>query len=87
MIPVRLRIEVQGSSKQAVLDKLYYQAGHFFKGEEFHLDGDILVGVDEITDVAGQTVSTTWVGQADFVNWRDFDQLSGDWLTGAEGRR
>ncbi len=71
MTPVRLRIEAQGGNKQAVLDKLYFQAGRFFGEEEFRLEDEVVVDVDEVTNMAGQTVSATWVGRADFVNWRE----------------
>jgi len=67
MTPIRLRVEMSGSSMDDLVERLYAQSRQFFGSEEFRLEDEIVVDVE--VSVSGQPIH--WSGRADFVNWRE----------------
>lgn len=76
MIPISIRVEAAGPSKQTVLDLLQMQAKNFFGDEEFRLDGVVHFEVESFVSSIQQSERTNlrWAGLADYVNYREEDR-------------
>ncbi len=75
MTPIRLQVDMQGASKEDVIDRCWLQARQFFGKEDHWLDMPIDVEVfEETKTVQGQVVQLTWEARAHFVNYGEKDR-------------